>query len=208
MIKSTPEITVVVTGVANLASVLAAWRRLGASPRVTEDPDEVRRADRVELPGVGSFGAAMDRLRVTGLDAALADRVQSGRPTLAICVGLQVLCDASEESPGVTGMGLVPGTVGRFPGHVRVPQFGWNSVDAPAGGPIESGYAYFANSYRLPAAPAGWAAATTDHGGPFVSALWRGDVLACQFHPELSGSWGLAMLSRWMRGEVAPGGSL
>jgi imidazole glycerol phosphate synthase glutamine amidotransferase subunit len=202
-----PDIAVVVTGVANLASVLAAWRRLGASPRVTEDPDEVRRADRVELPGVGSFGAAMERLRATGLDAALSERVAAGRPTLAICVGLQVLCDASEESPGVTGLGLVPGTVGRFPGSVRVPQFGWNGVEAPTGGPVESGYAYFANSYRLPVAPAGWTAAMTDHGGPFVSALWRGDVLACQYHPELSGAWGLGMLSRWLKGEVVQGGA-
>ncbi len=201
-----PDITVVVTGVANLASVLAAWRRLGVTPHVTEDPDEVRRADRVELPGVGSFGAAMERLRETGLDAALSERVDAGRPTLAICVGLQVLCDASEESPGVTGLGRVPGTVARFPDRVRVPQFGWNRVEAPAGGPLESGYAYFANSYRLPVAPAGWTAAITDHGGPFASALWRGDVLACQFHPELSGAWGLGMLSCWIRGEVAPGG--
>jgi imidazole glycerol phosphate synthase glutamine amidotransferase subunit len=120
-------------------------------------------------------------------------------------VGLQVLCDASEESPGVPGLGLVPGTVRRFPSTVRVPQFGWNRVEAPPGGFLESGYAYYANSYRLDAAPAGWTAATSDHGGPFVGALRRGDVLACQFHPELSGAWGLAMLGRWLRGETAGG---
>ncbi len=202
---STPDVAVVETGVANLASVLAAWRRLGIAARRVLDPDEVRRADRVELPGVGAFGAAMDRLRSTGLDEALAGRVREGRPTLAICVGLQVLCDASEESPGIAGLGLVPGTVRRFPDRVRVPQFGWNRVEAPPGGPLESGWAYYANSYRLADPPPGWGAAITDHGGPFVAALWRGDVLACQFHPELSGAWGLAMLSRWMRGGLAGG---
>jgi imidazole glycerol-phosphate synthase subunit HisH len=206
MTSATPDVTVVVTGVANLASVLAGWRRLGAATHVTEDPDEVRRADRVELPGVGAFGAAMERLRDTGLDRALRERVESGRPTLAICVGLQVLCDASEESPGVEGLGLVPGIVRRFPDRVRVPQFGWNRVAAPAGGPVADGYAYFANSYRLAEAPAGFAAATSDHGGPFVAALWRGDLLACQFHPELSGAWGLGLLDRWMRGRGDVGG--
>lgn len=207
MIAGPQRIAVIVTGVANTASVLAAWRRLGADARPTEDPDVVRRADRVELPGVGSFGAAMERLRVLGIDQALRERVQAGRPTLAVCVGLQVLCDASEESPGETGLGLVPGTVRRFPGTVRVPQFGWNRVFASLAGPVGNGYAYFANSYRLPEAPVGFSAATADHGGPFVAALWRGDVLACQFHPELSGAWGLAMLDRWMRFEVLPGGA-
>jgi imidazole glycerol phosphate synthase glutamine amidotransferase subunit len=207
MTKASPEITVVVTGVANLASVLAGWKRLGLATRVTEDPEDVERADFVELPGVGAFGAAMDRLRATGLDQALVRRVQSDRPTLAICVGLQVLCDASEESPGVAGLGLVPGTVQRFPDHVRIPQFGWNQVQNPAGGPIVDGYAYFANSYRLPLAPAGFAAATSDHGGAFVAAIWRGNMLACQFHPELSGAWGLGLLDRWVRGRTGKGGS-
>lgn len=203
----TPTVTVVVTGVANTASVLAAWRRVGASPVVTEDPDAVRRADLVELPGVGSFGAAMECLEASGLGDAVRERIAAGRPTLAICVGLQVLCEASEESPGVAGLGLVPGTVRRFPSTVRVPQFGWNRVAAPASGPLRDGFAYYANSYRLPDPPAGWACATTDHGGPFVAALTRGDVLATQFHPELSGAYGLSLLARWAGLPGAAGGA-
>jgi imidazole glycerol-phosphate synthase subunit HisH len=194
---TTPTVTVVLTGVANTASVLAAWRRLGALPVVTEDPEAVGRADLVELPGVGSFGAAMERLRATGLGDAVARRIRAGRPTLAICVGLQVLCEASEESPGVAGLGLVPGTVRRFGGAVRVPQFGWNRVAAPGAGPVRDGFAYYANSYRLADPPRGWDCAMTEHGGPFVAALSRGDVLACQFHPELSGAFGLSLLARW-----------
>ena len=193
------EVLVVATGVANTASVLAAWRRVGASPRLGGDPHEVEVADHVELPGVGSFGAAMERLRASGLADAVAARVRAGRPTLAVCVGLQVLAGASEESPGVPGLGVVPGMVLRFPATVRVPQFGWNAVRAaPAGGFVRDGHAYFANSYRLAEAPAGWVAAMSDHGGPFVAAIERGPVLACQFHPELSGAWGLALLERWL----------
>ena len=203
----TPVVTVVVTGVANTASVLAAWRRVGACPVVTEDPEVVLGADRVELPGVGAFGAAMERLGATGLGDAVRQRIAAGRPTLAICVGLQVLCDASEESPGVAGLVLVPGTVRRFPETVRVPQFGWNRVVAPASGPLRDGFAYYANSYRLPDPPAGWHCATSDHGGAFVAALSRGDVLACQFHPELSGAWGLSLLARWAGLPGAAGGA-
>lgn len=195
-------VMVVATGVANVASVLAAWRRLDVSARLTRDPAEVLEASHVQLPGVGSFGAAMESLRQDGLDEALRRRMALGRPTLAICVGLQVLAEASEESPGVPGIGVFPGVVRRFPGTVRVPQFGWNAVSLPGGqrppeAPLAPGYAYFANSYRLAEAPGGWQWAVADHGGPFVAALWRGAVLATQFHPELSGPWGLGVMARF-----------
>jgi len=195
-------VAVVATGVANVASVLAAWRRLGIEARLTRDPAEVIEASHVQLPGVGSFGSAMTSLRQDGLDEALRRRIALGRPTLAICVGLQVLAEASEESPGVSGLGVLPLTVRRFPGHVRVPQFGWNLVEVPGDGdpgeaPLESGYAYFANSYRLTEVPEGWHRAVADHGGPFVAALWRGAVLATQFHPELSGPWGLRLMAQF-----------
>ena len=204
-----PDVVVLPTGVANTASVLAALRRLGAAPRLCEAPAEARAAGHLVLPGVGSFGAAMERLHALGLVEVLRERIAANRPTLAVCVGLQVLAEASEESPGVAGLGVLPGTVRRFPSTVRVPQFGWNRVIAHQGaGFVTSGAAYYANSYRLPDVPpprpgsgqAGWRAALSDHGGPFVAALERGRVLACQFHPELSGAFGLGLLERWLHG--------
>ena len=139
---------VVPTGTANIASVLAAFRRLGATPRVSEDRREVADASHVMLPGVGAFGASMSRLVELGLDGALRERIVAGRPTMAICVGHQLLFETSDESPGARGLGVVQGHVGRFAGDVRVPQFGWNLVQASEGSSlIEDGWAYFANSY-------------------------------------------------------------
>ena len=190
---------VVKTGTANIASVLAAFRRLGTEPVIVDDPAEVDRSARVVVPGVGSFGAAMAELDRIGMRDVLRRRVDQGRPTLAICVGMQLLADDSEESTGIAGLGNVGETVRRFPGTVRVPQLGWNEVSAGAGCRlITDGWAYFANSYRLDDVPEGWSAATTDHGGTFVAGLERGDVLACQFHPELSGAWGSDILAGWL----------
>ncbi len=194
----TSEIVVVRTGSANLASVLAALRRLGALPRLSNNADEVRQADRLVLPGVGSFGAASTNLRHAGLADALTDRVRSGAPFLAICLGLQLLAEGSDESPEASGLGIVPGQATRLPDTVRVPQLGWNRVTPTSGDPIlEPGYAYYANSYALTTPPVGWTHATTTHGAPFVAAISRGPQLACQFHPELSGQWGHDLLARW-----------
>ena len=193
-----PEILIVPTGTANIASVAAAFRRLGAAVRVAERGREIQHASHVMLPGVGAFGAAMARLRGNGFVDRLADRIRADRPTICICVGHQLLFEASEESPGERGLGGVPGTVGRFTGEVRVPQFGWNQVEAGEGcALLESGWAYFANSYRATAAP-GWQVATAEHGGRFVAAIERGNVVGCQFHPELSGAYGAALLSRFL----------
>mgnify|MGYP002635613365 CR=1 FL=1 len=193
------DIIVLPTGVANTASVLAAFGRLNRTPRLSESTQDLRDARQVVLPGVGSFGAAMERLDALGLTEALQERLGAGRPLLAICVGLQVLATTSEESPGIRGLGAADGQVTRFPGTVRVPQFGWNSIEPGSSERfLRPGYAYFANSYRLTSAPRGWVAAMSEHGGPFVAAMERGDQLACQFHPELSGAWGLALLDRWL----------
>jgi imidazole glycerol phosphate synthase glutamine amidotransferase subunit len=195
---SAREVVVAPTGTANLASVRAALERLGANSRLAEGPAMIEDAERVVLPGVGSFGAALAGLRDAGVDAALAARVRAGRPTLAMCVGLQVLFEASDESPGATGLGALAGRVGRFPEGVRVPQFGWNRVvPEPGCRFVQPGYAYFANSYRALEAP-GCAIATADHGGRFVAALEKGGVLACQFHPELSGAYGHELIGRWL----------
>ena len=184
---------------ANLASVLAAVRRLGVEPVVTTDPEVVGRADRLVLPGVGAFGAAMNVLRDAGLAEPIVAHVQQRRPLLAVCLGLQLLCEESEESPGVRGLGVVPGKIEKFAPGVHIPQLGWNTVTPTSGSRlIREGHAYYANSYRLPAMPEGWEGATTDHGGAFVAALERGSMLACQFHPELSGTWGRALIERWL----------
>jgi imidazole glycerol phosphate synthase glutamine amidotransferase subunit len=195
---SARDVVVVPTGTANLASVRAALLRLGARAHLAKDAAMVEDATHLVLPGVGSFGAAMAGLREAGLDRAIAARVEADRPILAMCVGLQLLFEASEESPQAKGLGLLPGRVGRFPDTVRVPQFGWNRVvPEPGCRLLEQGYAYFANSYRVLGAP-GCAIASAEHGGRFVAALERGGLLACQFHPELSGAYGHGLIARWL----------
>ncbi|HEU4915389.1 MAG TPA: imidazole glycerol phosphate synthase subunit HisH [Acidimicrobiia bacterium] len=193
------RVTIVPTGTANTASVVAALTRLGAEVGMAT-PRDVDSSAGVVLPGVGSFGAAMGRIDSLGLATALGERIEAGRPTLAVCVGMQVLGRGSEESPGSAGLNLLEATVGRFPHGVTVPQMGWNRVEpGPDSRFVEAGWAYFANSYRIERAPEGWVGSRTDHGGEFLSALEKGDVLACQFHPELSGQWGARLLDRWLR---------
>lgn len=152
------------------------------------------------MPGVGAFGAAIGQLREHGFVDALTARIKANRPTLAICVGMQLLFETSDESPGVHGLGIIPGAITRLPDSVRVPQLGWNRVNAGSDcSLIEGGHGYFANSYRAaPPSASGGAAATADHGGPFIAALEKGGLLACQFHPELSGPWGQALIQRWL----------
>ncbi len=192
------------TGVANLASVLVGLRRAGGDPIVSADPSVIHDAERVVLPGVGAFGPAMEVLRGTRLDEVLVERVAADRPLFAVCLGLQVLARRSAESPGVEGLGVLDVDVVRFGNEVTVPQLGWNSVaPAPSTPFLTPGWAYFANSYHLSAAPDGWHVATTEHGGRFVSAIARGRVLACQFHPELSGRWGTALIRRWLATDLA-----
>ena len=195
------DVVIVDSGVANLASITSGLGRLGASVAVTRDPAAVRQAPRVVLPGVGAFGAGMGALRAGGLDGAIRDVAASGTPLLGICLGMQLLCQASDETPGVPGLGVIAGGCRRLPADVRVPHLGWNTVTAQSGGGlVATGVAAFANSYALRDAPAGWTAAWTTHGVPFVAALERLGVLACQFHPELSGAYGAALLQRWLMG--------
>lgn len=203
-------IAVAATGTANTASVLAAFRRLGLEARVVREPAALRDAPLAVLPGVGTLAPAMASLEARGLAGVLRERVGASRPTLAICLGMQLLCRGSEESPGIPGLGCVPATIRRLPAGVRVPHMGWNQVAPGACSLLEPGEAYFAHSFALAEPPRGWSAATTPYPTPFVSALQRGAVLACQFHPELSGSWGARLLARWAeqgRTAVAGGAS-
>jgi imidazole glycerol-phosphate synthase subunit HisH len=198
------RLVIVPTGTANIASVEAAFRRLGTEPVPATGPEDVANAERVILPGVGSFGAAMTAIEESGMRDALIDRIRSDLPTLAVCVGMQLLCAKSDESPGSAGLGILHEPVSRFDGPVKVPQLGWNQVDAAPGSRyLTAGWAYFANSYRLEEAPPGWLASTADHGSRFVAAIERGAILALQFHPELSGEWGASILSRWLDQDAA-----
>lgn len=194
-----PTVSILRTGLANIASVAAAFERLGANVRHIDTLTDAMRADLLVLPGVGSFGPAMSTLTERGLASVLRARLAEQRPLLAICLGLQLLCSRSEESPGVAGLGIVDAQIERLPSSVLVPQMGWNRV-VPQGEDdlLVPGWAYYANSYALMTPPNGWNVATSEHGRTFVAAMRRGPILACQFHPELSGDFGLALLRRWL----------
>lgn len=202
------EVYLMKTGVANVASVTAAFERLGARVELTDDPDTVRTAGAVVLPGVGSFDAGMAALGRNGLGSALIERIESGAPTLAVCLGLQLLGCASDEAPGVPGLGVLPATAVRIPEAPRLPHFGWNAVTWPAEATspslFPSGEAYFAHTYCLrdtvAIESAGWRVAKATEGSTFVAAVQRGAVLACQFHPELSSAMGARTLQRWLGG--------
>jgi cyclase len=202
-----PQLVIASTGAANLASVVAMCERTGVEPIITKDPGLVAGADRLLLPGVGAFGAAMESLAASGLDKALASRIEKRQPTMGICLGMQLFCESSHEAPGVAGIGAIPVKVGRFAPGLPLPQLGWNRVQ-PKGGQdfIEAGWAYFANSYRITQVPKGYSCAFSAYGERFIAALTAGPdplsgvpaILLCQFHPELSGAWGQRLFMRWM----------
>ncbi len=194
------EVIIVKTGCANLASIIAALTRVGATPIASEDPRQIAQAKYLVLPGVGTFGAAMTFWQNKSLCDPIREYVQQDKPLLAICLGLQLLCESSEETPGVEGLAVVQKPIARFASHMRVPQMGWNYVCAQKDHRfLESGYYYFANSYYLEAPPTGSVPAMTYYGNDFVSAFESGNSLACQFHPELSGKLGLKVLENWLR---------
>lgn len=200
-------VCIINTGIANTASVAAAFDRLGCSVQLTESPEQASSAQLLVLPGVGNFGAGMDALRQRGLDSTIINRVRQNGPLLGICLGLQLMYTTSEESPGVAGLGIIDGVVTRFPHSIRTPQHGWNTVKPQVGfNGIGAGFAYYSNTYRIESCPDGWACAKSNHGETFIAALQRGSILGCQFHPELSGAWGASLLKLWVdtAEEVSP----
>ena len=197
------NVTILATGLANLASVTAAFQRLGAAISIVKDPAAIKHAERLVVPGVGHFGTAMKNFTERGMVEPLLERVGAGRPTLGICLGLQIFGKNSEESPEVSGLGWISSSVRSFPSSVISPQMGWNKVLPSAKSKfLEEGYAYFANSYAYKSIPEGWSGATCEYGGTRVAALEKEGFLGCQFHPELSGEYGERLLSRWLNQEV------
>jgi imidazole glycerol phosphate synthase glutamine amidotransferase subunit len=195
-------IQIINTGVANIRSLQAAFDRMGQAWNLTENIDDIVSASHVVLPGVGAYAAAAEAIDRLGLRDTVADRLRNHDvSTLCICLGMQLLGTSSQESPGVAGLGVIDKTITRFGADVQVPQLGWNNVvPHPSNDQamVEAGEAYFANSFCLKDPPQGWNYATTDYDGAFVSCLWQGKTLACQFHPELSGKWGQQLLQRWI----------
>jgi len=190
-------------GAGNLRSVANALAAVGCEVVVTSDPAEVRAADRIVLPGVGAFAAAMAALRAReGLVEALDEAVRvRGVPFLGVCVGMQLMAAWGEEHGRTAGLGWVPGTIGPLApsADARVPHMGWNDVVPTAGGAplIEWGEAYFLHGYAY-RGDGPEVVAVTDHGGPVVAAVASGSAIGVQFHPEKSGRYGLAFLSRFL----------
>jgi glutamine amidotransferase len=194
-----PAIALVDYGMGNLPNVTRALERAGARVTVTSDPDVVRRAERLVVPGVGAAGDAMAALRARGLDAALVERIRAGTPFLGICLGLQVLLESAEEGD-CTCLGIVPGRVTAFPRDLDlpVPHMGWNLVKPERPHPvIAEGYFYFVHGYRATGVPDAWRLARTDYCGDFASAIGKDSLVAVQFHPEKSQRAGLALLERF-----------
>jgi glutamine amidotransferase len=180
----------------NLASVHKALAYLGRESRITGDPDEVRRADRIILPGVGHF-ATMQRLAATGLRDAVQESITRGVPFLGICLGMQWLFAGSTEAGDVEGLKLFDGMCEHFPAGVKSPHVGWNNVQPTGpsrllGGVPQDAFVYFTHSYRAPVTDG--VVATTEYGSSFASAVERDNIFGVQFHPEKSGAPGIRIL--------------
>jgi glutamine amidotransferase len=187
----------------NTLSVTRALEKAGASVDLTPDPERVLAADAVVLPGVGAFGDCVRKLRDRGMDAACLDAFRSGKPFLGVCVALQVVFESSEESPGVEGLGLMPGRVVRFEGEgLKVPHIGWNELSLVREHPVLEGLDgetfYFVHSYYPEPAEAGDVVGETEYGARFCSAAGRENLVAVQFHPEKSSRAGLKLYENFL----------
>ena len=200
-----PEVLLLDYGAGNVRSAAKALERAGMTVRVSSDPADVPGARALVVPGQGHFRQVMEAFDSSGFRQPVLDAA-AGTPILGICVGMQMLLEGSEEAPGVQGLGLIPGTVLRFPQDAqrKVPQMGWNSLDKVGDSPLLAdlacpAYAYFVHSYYVPLTVEVDAGALTEYGVPFWAALSHGNLHATQFHPEKSGAVGLAILERFRR---------
>lgn len=197
----------------NIKSVEKAIQFLGEDVRITRDKNEILEADRVIMPGVGAFGLAMEKLRSYGLEDVIHQYVSTGKPFLGICLGLQLLFDESEESPGVKGLGLIKGKITKIPAEYKadngnimtqkVPQIGWNSIEINPSSRLFNGitdgsYVYFVHSYYLTADNPEEVAAKTYYGTEIHAAVEKDNIFATQFHPEKSSDVGLKILKNFI----------
>ncbi|WP_419841052.1 imidazole glycerol phosphate synthase subunit HisH [Candidatus Poriferisodalis sp.] len=195
-------------GIGNLRSAQKALERAGADARLTADPSLISEADGVVLPGVGHFGTCMAQLCATRLEQPTLEAIDSGRPFLGICVGMQMLFEASEEAPGVAGLGVMPGTVRRLPDGVVRPQMQWNRLDVRQpdcpllAGLTDGAWMYFVHSYA-PETDECLVAATCDYPTPMVAVTERGRLWATQFHPEKSGDAGKRLAQNFLAAVMA-----
>jgi len=205
------RVVIVNLGTGNLRSVYRAFEFAGGKGDVTisADPEIIRDADRLVLPGQGAIGTWMGQLqRDTRLKGAVLERLSQG-PVLGICLGLQALLDQSEENGGQQGLGLIPGQVRHFSpvhqsaGHshlgLKIPHMGWNEIAVRSGAPLlQNGEGYFLHGYHFDAANQAEIMAVTNHGGPLVAAVGRDNILGVQFHPEKSQKYGIELLMRFL----------
>jgi glutamine amidotransferase len=202
-------IVIVDYGMGNLRSVQKGFEKIGQTATVTSDPDIIRSASKVILPGVGAFGDAMQELRKRELVEPVKQAIAEGKPFLGICLGLQLLFDVSYEGGRHEGLGVLPGEVVRFdlPHEYKVPHMGWNQLRIRRPAPILSGlgdgtHVYFVHSYYAVPRDSQDTAAEAEYGRPFTAVVWRDNVFATQFHPEKSQADGLKILRNFAEAAV------
>lgn len=194
-------IAIIDYGAGNLQSVKKALDFIGAENVITDSPETISACDKILLPGVGSFGDAMNSMRAKNLVETVKQNALSGKPFLGICLGLQLLFEKSEESPNAEGLGILKGKIRKFPSDMglKIPHIGWNSIeikqkDTLFKGIPDNSYVYFVHSYYLEAENPNDIATVTNYGIDFHSAVGKGNIFATQFHPEKSGDVGLQIL--------------
>lgn len=199
-------IAIIDYGAGNIQSVYKALKFIGADCKVTNDKDEILNADGAILPGVGSFGDAMDTMTKRGIKDTIIEYTKSGKPFLGICLGLQLLFPESEETPGVKGLDIFKGTITKIPNQnrtLKIPHMGWNNISIKQKNGIFKDiegepYVYFVHSFYLKAQDKDIVAATTQYGVEIDAAVQKGNIIATQFHPEKSGEVGLKMLKNFV----------
>jgi len=189
-------------GAGNLMSISNAFIKLGEKPKLVTEPEQLESADRIILPGVGNFGSAMQRL--DRFRRVLIERIEDEVPFLGLCLGIHVILDSSEESPGVKGLGILKGTCKRFPFPLKIPHMGWNSIKIGRENKIlkrisSEDYFYFVHSYYPVLEDDETIIATTEYWGEFPSVIAKGNVFATQFHPEKSADAGLRILRNFLK---------